>query len=136
MDASLLCMLRCLTHSLFRLQDEYLVSNSCAILHNLASSLTAGLLLYTAERLVKVTCQLCLRAARVHDAREKVESGAQSRTVTMFDPRYSCMILCRLNYAKNNPYAFSIQKCHWKRAHCSCRGRARVLVRRGRPECR
>lgn len=88
MDASLLCVLRCLMHALFRLQDEYLVSNSCAVLHNLASSLTTGMLPYTAERVVKVTCQLCSRVIRAHERRERSVGGVPSKLVPMFDPRY------------------------------------------------
>lgn len=110
MDASLLCLLRCLMHSLFRLQDEYLVSNSCAILHNLAASLTTGMLPYTAERLVRVTCQLCSRAVRACEARvmrgdraaATAVAGAgsgnqpQPQRVPMFDPRYNRN--CRFDY--------------------------------------
>lgn len=63
-DACFLCVLRCLVHSLLNVRDQYLLSNNCAILHNLAAQLTCGLQPYTAERLVKVTCRLCLRLSK------------------------------------------------------------------------
>jgi hypothetical protein len=64
-DASFLCILRCIMHALCRAKDAYLLSNSCAILHNLTGALSGGgLLPYTAERIVRVTVQLCRRAQK------------------------------------------------------------------------
>lgn len=83
MDASFLCIIRCVMHALFRVRDPYLLSNSCAILHNLSSGLSCELLPYTAERLVRVTCQLCARAAKEEGAR----TAMKNISVQMFDPR-------------------------------------------------
>jgi hypothetical protein len=65
-DACYLCILRCVAHALLRLRDPYLLSNSCAILHNLSQYSGSGLQPYTAERLVRVCCQLCKRAVKTH----------------------------------------------------------------------
>jgi hypothetical protein len=64
-DASFLCILRCIMHALCRAKDAYLLSNSCAILHNLVGALpSGGLQPYAAERVVRVTVQLCRRAEK------------------------------------------------------------------------
>jgi hypothetical protein len=63
-DACYLCILRCIAHALLRLRDPYLLSNSCAILHNLSQYSESGLQPYTAERLVRVWCQLSNRAVK------------------------------------------------------------------------
>lgn len=83
MDATLLCLLRVMVHALFRLQDQYLVSNACAILYNLSSRLVQGMLPYTAERLVKVICQLCSRAIKYYE--ERYESSP-----LLIFPLYTC----------------------------------------------
>lgn len=64
LDAALLCLLRTVMHALFRLQDQYLLSNACAALHNLSTRMQRAVLPYTAERLVRVLCQLCSRAVK------------------------------------------------------------------------
>lgn len=69
MDAALLCLLRTVMHALFRLQDQYLLSNACAALHNLSTRMQRTVLPYTAERLVRVLSQLCSRAVKQHDSK-------------------------------------------------------------------
>jgi hypothetical protein len=74
-DACYLCILRCIAHALLRLRDPYLLSNSCAILHNLSQYSESGLQPYTAERLVRVCCQLCKRAVKTY-----IKATTQSTT--------------------------------------------------------
>lgn len=85
MDACFLCILRCLVHSSLRLRDQYLLSNACAILHNLALQLTGGLQPYTAERLVRVLCQMCVRAEK---ERSRAFQAGSSRAVPMYNPKW------------------------------------------------
>lgn len=81
-DASFLCILRCVVHALLRLRDPYLLSNSCAILHNLSLQLGGSLQPYTAERLVRVACQLCRRAAKTwsNGGQTKINPGYELLT--------------------------------------------------------
>jgi len=62
-DLAILCCLRTTMHSLFRLQDKYLLSNCFALLLNLAPMLY-GINAYTAERLVKIVFQLVKRCIK------------------------------------------------------------------------
>eukprot|EP01032_Pedospumella_encystans_P013340 gene13339-15366_t len=79
LDAALLCLLRTVMHALFRLQDQYLLSNACAALHNLSTRMQRAVLPYTAERLVRVLCQLCSRAVK-HQENNKNSKEIDART--------------------------------------------------------
>ena len=63
MDLIILCTLRTLVYSVFVLRDAYLLSNCCAVLNSAALVMTY-IHPYTAERVVKVCCQLCRKVAK------------------------------------------------------------------------
>ena len=63
-DLTILCIIRTVMHALFRLRDNYLVSNCYAVLLNLAPYI-ANMHSYSAERLVTVTCRLGKRISKL-----------------------------------------------------------------------
>lgn len=82
LDLTLLCLLRLITYAVFSVRDEYLLSNTSAILQNLTPHVGA-LLPYTAERIVKVTRRLCARAATVADTTAAGVAGAAEEAAVL-----------------------------------------------------
>ena len=74
-DLIVLCVIRTIMHSLFRLRDPYLVHNCFAVMLYLAPLLHETCS-YTAERLVTVTCKLCQRLIKI-----KTDNGVVMRLV-------------------------------------------------------
>lgn len=59
-DVIVLCTLRTSIHALFKLQDQYILSNSCAVLLNIAPYIT-NIHVYAAERIVNVILRIASR---------------------------------------------------------------------------
>ena len=72
-DLIVLCVIRTIMHSLFRLRDPYLVHNCFAVILYIAPLLHETYS-YTAERLVTVTCKLCQRLIKI-----KADNGVVMR---------------------------------------------------------
>ena len=81
LDVTILCLLRAVMFATYRLHDAYLLTNACAVLHNLAP-FSGGLAPYTAERLVRVAHQLCSRAVSKHQQQQQQQHLAGAAGVT------------------------------------------------------
>ena len=69
----MLCVLRTMMLAVFAHRDAYLLANCCAVLHNVAGRV-ASVHPYTAERVVKLLHQLCVRLVRANSGVSSTDS--------------------------------------------------------------